>query len=137
MKNTARHKTAPILKRYLLKDPMTQREKVRLIDSMTPEQRADHNLCVRLSTCNPEDGDETTTFFSRGRIRKITRHAARIMKSDPVVFRCGWCGCPTDEDGQPLKLNSREFREADKTITTHGDKFSQLLNGYCCGNEHR
>jgi len=68
MLNKFRHKNAPILTRHYLAGSMTQRETVRLISEMTPDEREDYNLCVRLNTCNPENGEKT--FNTKPRIVK-------------------------------------------------------------------
>ena len=44
-------------------------------------------------------------------------------------FRCGWCGQPTDKDGQVLPLETIKAMNVDwdKAEQTHGD---------CCRQEH-
>lgn len=73
MKNKARHKFAPILSRYKLKDPMTARETLRLIAEMNEEEREDHKLCRSLASCNPEQGEEPPRVIKIGRRPKITK----------------------------------------------------------------
>lgn len=73
MKNTARHKNAPILKRYLLKEPMTARENLRLLHSLKPEEQEEMKFAKSLATCNPEEGHDPPKIIKRGRVRKVTK----------------------------------------------------------------
>lgn len=41
-------------------------------------------------------------------------------------YRCGWCGIPTDETGNPLSE-----KECDEWI----EENAELVNGLCCANE--
>lgn len=41
-------------------------------------------------------------------------------------YRCGWCGQPTDKDGNPLDI------EVCKTITDEQLNNAELVHGYCC-----
>ena len=48
-----------------------------------------------------------------------------------VIYRCGWCGLPTDESGEPLDVNPDEYLEENKTAK------EELINGCCCMNQHQ
>lgn len=41
-------------------------------------------------------------------------------------YRCGYCGQPTDKDGEPLDLESCKAWQEDK---------AELVHGNCCVNE--
>ena len=41
-------------------------------------------------------------------------------------FRCGWCGQPTNKEGQPLTINEC------KQLTDEQLNSAELLNGDCC-----
>lgn len=73
MKNKARHKFAPVLKRFYLKEPMTARETVRLRSSLSGDEREDFDLCRSLASCNPEQGEEPPRVIKIGRTPKITK----------------------------------------------------------------
>ena len=45
-----------------------------------------------------------------------------------VIYRCGWCGLPTDKDGQPLEVDPTEYLEK------HKDAECKNTQGYCCPN---
>jgi len=49
------------------------------------------------------------------------------------IYRCGWCGNPTDKDGGPLDNESRE--RVCKIIEKYGDHRTKMTNGYCCPPE--
>jgi len=44
---------------------------------------------------------------------------------DERHYRCGWCGHPTDSEGEPL---------SPKEIESWVESKSELLNGRCCPN---
>jgi hypothetical protein len=48
------------------------------------------------------------------------------------LYRCGWCGMITDEDGEPL--DGEPFEKARRIIETYGDHRTHKLNGNCCPN---
>ena len=49
------------------------------------------------------------------------------------IYRCGWCGYPTDKDGNCLA--NEGFEKAKKIIDTYGDgEHTHLVNGECCPN---
>jgi len=52
------------------------------------------------------------------------------MKSN--IFRCGWCGRPTDNKGNQLDLIS--FDRVVRIIETYGDYRTIKRNGSCCPN---
>jgi hypothetical protein len=47
-------------------------------------------------------------------------------QTETEFFRCGWCGCPTDIDGEPLPPNECEKLNSEQLNT------AELLHGYCC-----
>lgn len=47
------------------------------------------------------------------------------------LYRCGWCGCPTDENGNNLK--DENFKRAVNLIENYkADAHTHLVNGNCC-----
>jgi len=48
------------------------------------------------------------------------------------LYRCGWCGCPTEMNGKPL--DSEVMPKAIKIIETFGDYRTVKVNGWCCPN---
>lgn len=49
------------------------------------------------------------------------------------LYRCGWCGYPTDEEGHPLK--DENLKKATKIINNYELGIHQhLVNGWCCPN---
>ena len=48
-----------------------------------------------------------------------------------VLFRCGWCGHPTDKDGNPIHTDDPGAYVDSKMQA--GAK-EELLNGACCPN---
>ena len=51
------------------------------------------------------------------------------------IYRCGWCGFPTNENGQCL--NDAALEKAKNIIETYGDGIhTHLNNGDCCPPEH-
>lgn len=55
---------------------------------------------------------------------------------EPQIYRCGWCGCPTNKDGENFAFESEKFNETTRIIKEHGDAFTTLVNGQCCPNGH-
>ena len=55
-------------------------------------------------------------------------------ENEPIVYRCGWCGTPTEENGNTLVFESVEFVRATTIIDEFGDIFTKLVNGNCCPN---
>lgn len=49
------------------------------------------------------------------------------------IFRCGWCGNITDEDGDPLVGHERT--EAIQYLREFGDSSTIQLTGKCCSLE--
>lgn len=51
------------------------------------------------------------------------------------IYRCGWCGHPTDSTG--TQLTGEAFNKAWKIIETYGDNHhTHLEHGDCCAQEH-
>jgi len=46
-------------------------------------------------------------------------------------WRCGWCGAPTSQDGQPLAMSEIGLT---KDIEKNWSK-AELVNGGCCAND--
>lgn len=46
------------------------------------------------------------------------------------IYRCGWCGHPTDKDGNCLK--DEAFKKAINMIEKYGDNHTKQVNGECC-----
>lgn len=47
------------------------------------------------------------------------------------LYRCGWCGHPTDKEGKRLRDDA--FKKADRLIKTYDTKsHTEHLNGECC-----
>ncbi len=46
-----------------------------------------------------------------------------------VIYRCGWCGLPTDKDG---KLLFNNYKEATKYLEKHKNAKFIHVNGECC-----
>jgi hypothetical protein len=42
------------------------------------------------------------------------------------IHRCGWCGHPTDQDGDPIQLDPGAYLRA------HADVDEVLVDGACC-----
>lgn len=49
------------------------------------------------------------------------------------IYRCGWCGTPTDSKGEPL--SGEAFKKAVNIIETYGDYRTHKEHGYCCIHE--
>lgn len=50
------------------------------------------------------------------------------------IYRCGWCGCPTNENGQNLHVET--FKRVVNIIEKYGDGHTEKTNGDCCIPEH-
>ena len=50
------------------------------------------------------------------------------------IYRCGWCGCPTNENGQ--NLHGETFKRVVNIIEKYGDGHTEKTNGDCCIPEH-
>jgi hypothetical protein len=48
------------------------------------------------------------------------------------IYRCGWCGFPTDDKGQPLEMDNDAAYEY---LEKHKDDINVSTNGHCCANE--
>ena len=46
-----------------------------------------------------------------------------------TIYRCGWCGTPTYEDGTPIDGDTCEW---DKYLAEHEHCEVGLVNGACC-----
>jgi len=46
------------------------------------------------------------------------------------IYRCGWCGTPTDKNGYTLSDNA--FKKAVNIIETYGDYRTHKTHGDCC-----
>jgi hypothetical protein len=44
------------------------------------------------------------------------------------IHRCGWCGHPTDQDGDPIQQDPAAYLRA------HADAEEVLVDGACCPN---
>lgn len=50
------------------------------------------------------------------------------------IYRCGWCGHPTDKDGNPLK--DEDFKKVVNLIENYkSEHHTHLEHGYCCIQE--
>ena len=47
------------------------------------------------------------------------------------VFRCGFCGTPTDKDGNPMSLDYCN------SLTDEQLNSAELVHGYCCYEEQQ
>ena len=50
--------------------------------------------------------------------------------SGSTIFRCGWCGHPTDKDGNCIRENPSEY------LKEHEGAKEELINGECCPHGH-
>jgi len=50
-----------------------------------------------------------------------------LENGNPGFYRCGYCGQPTDKDGEPLDLEACKTWQEDK---------AELLHGNCCVYKH-
>lgn len=50
------------------------------------------------------------------------------------IYRCGWCGCPTNEKGQ--NLEGKDFKRVVNIIEKYGDSHTEKTHGDCCIREH-
>ena len=46
------------------------------------------------------------------------------------IYRCGWCGCPTNEIGQNLEEKTQ--KRVGNIITNYGDGRTKKTHGDCC-----
>ena len=49
------------------------------------------------------------------------------------IYRCGWCGFPTDENGR--NLHGETFKRVVNIIEEHGDGHTEKTTGDCCAQE--
>ena len=49
------------------------------------------------------------------------------------IYRCGWCGCPTNKKGELLDDETHE--RVVSIIEEYGDNHTEQTHGYCCINE--
>ena len=88
MLNKFRHKKYGVFTRIRLKPPLTMRESVNLVGSMDPEARENHNLCVSMNTCNPEEGEKTFNTKPRivkHRIKRFTVKAKHLQHHERII----------------------------------------------------
>jgi len=50
------------------------------------------------------------------------------------IYRCGWCGSPTEANG--YELDGEPRGKAINIIETYGDYRTHQTNGSCCPPEH-
>ncbi len=50
------------------------------------------------------------------------------------IFRCGWCGSPSQRNGKPLEHIDRE--KVIRIIEKYGDYRTVKVNGWCCSPEN-
>lgn len=50
------------------------------------------------------------------------------------IYRCGYCGQPTDVIGYPLR--DEAFKKCTNIIDTYGDSHTIQVHGYCCVHEN-
>jgi hypothetical protein len=48
-----------------------------------------------------------------------------------VIFRCGWCGWPCNEDGSCMEISNDA---ADAYLKEHESSEVECVNGACCPN---
>ena len=57
----------------------------------------------------------------------------KLLNVNSKFYRCGWCGHPTDKDGN--MLHDKPLEKAKHIIDVYGDsKHTHLVNGCCCPN---
>ncbi len=49
------------------------------------------------------------------------------------IYRCGWCGLPTDQNG--TNLTDEPFKKAIRIFRKYGDCHTEKTHGDCCRNE--
>lgn len=49
------------------------------------------------------------------------------------VYRCGWCGTPTNQNG--TTLHGQAFEKVVRIIDTYGDGHTEKTHGDCCRYE--
>ena len=47
-------------------------------------------------------------------------------KLEKIIYRCGWCGLPTDKDGNVLEVDPNKYLEE------HKDCDAEQTHGCCC-----
>ena len=50
------------------------------------------------------------------------------------IFRCGWCGCPTNSSGQ--NLFDESFKRVIAIVEKYGDSHTTKTHGNCCNHEY-
>lgn len=48
-----------------------------------------------------------------------------------VIYRCGWCGYPVDQNGSPLSEIKTNI-DANRYLDEHKDCTEVHVNGFCC-----
>ena len=51
--------------------------------------------------------------------------------AERTIYRCGWCGFPTDAKGDQL-YGVHTPAEADAYLAAHHGAAEQMTNGFCC-----
>lgn len=51
------------------------------------------------------------------------------------IYRCGWCGSPTNESG--IVLDTTLFKRVVELIKKYGDYRTHKRNGDCCRHEYQ
>jgi len=51
------------------------------------------------------------------------------------LYRCGWCGSPTNKDG--IILSEEMFQKAIRIIDNYSDVRTELTQGMCCVAEQQ
>lgn len=79
----------------------------------------------------PSDNVLESVQFERG---KTPGESMGIGKhsEDLKVYRCGYCGQPTDEYGTPIPFESDEFKRVTGIIDDMDDTTTDLTHGECC-----
>lgn len=49
------------------------------------------------------------------------------------IYRCGYCGIPTNKEAQPLETNC--LGKAIRILETYGDYRTHKVDGFCCIEE--
>lgn len=50
------------------------------------------------------------------------------------IYRCGWCGTPTNENG--ITLHGKSFEKVVNIIEKYGDAHTHKTNGDCCSYQY-
>jgi len=64
-------------------------------------------------------------------IGELSTKRVSIPVDTVVIYRCGWCGLPTDKDGKPLEVNADEY------LKLHDKAKTENTHGWCCQNEYQ